>query len=275
MQIPVALDNFFKQISEDTSTLLDKPRSIFLLDIDEATSTRIQNDFGMAVYSVQNLPEAIFNNSFFKDLTKGEVINGNWKGLIQFEKPLSNSLIISDNYYFTNEDNAVNRGLINLIKFLDAYLPKALKIEYHVTVIAQDSDKISPERWNIEYGRLVTEIKKLRDYDINIELVLTNTIHRRKLISNYVNGRTDQGFDVFHATDTEKVKTDNEFEHNEIFINIDNNGTKHFQSVSIALDKLENIGNEVSEYIKAKGNTKGKLIYGCNPDKSIKNRLLN
>ena len=66
----------------------------------------------MAVYSVQNLPEAIFNNSFFKDLTKGEVINGNWKGLIQFEKPLSNSLIISDNYYFKvvirvkNKDNS-------------------------------------------------------------------------------------------------------------------------------------------------------------------------
>lgn len=274
MKTPIALDGFFKQINEDISIVLDKPRSIFLLNIEEEESSRIQLELGMAVYSVKNLPKSIFSNSYFIDLNKGLKISDSWKGIIKFDKPLSNALVISDNYYFTNEDIGLNRGISNLIPFLDAYLPNSLAIEYHVTIITEDSNK-SNEWWVKEFGKLVAKIRNLRVYPINLELVLSTTIHPRKLISNYINGRTDQGFDVFHARDIEKIRFDNEFEQSEIFYNIDNSGTKHFQSVTNTLNKLEKKCVEVSEYVKNEGNKSGRMLFGCNNDKTIKNRLLN
>ena len=274
MKIPVALDNFFKQINEDFTAILDKPRSIFLLDIDEATSTRIQNDYGMAVYSVKNIPKTLFNIRHYKDLNKGEKINNGWKGVFQFTKPLSNSLIISDSHFFKNEDRDGNLGIANLIQFLDAYLPDKLAIEYHVTIFAENSNK-SNEWWISEFGKLITKIKKLREFQISMELILYESIHPRKLISNYANCRTDQGFDIFYTKDFEKIRLDNEFEYNEIFFNLENEGTNHFKSVSKAISSLEQNFFEVSEYVKAKGNTKDRMLFGCNKDKSIKNRLLN
>lgn len=274
MEVPTALDIYIESIKTDLTQTIEKPRSIFLLDIQDAIAIKTREDLGTAIYSVHNLPEKILDFSYYIDLEKNKTFPSNWKGVITFDKALSNSLIITDNYYFSNEDNGINRGFSNLINFLDAYLPDTLAIDYQIAIIANDCDK--PESWWIkEYGKLMTEIRKLRLFPIHLELILTETIHRRRLVSNYVFGKMDQGYDLFHAKNIDTVKLDNDFEHLEIFSNLDNIGTKHFQSASITLDKLEKKCLEVSEFVKVSGNTAQRMLFGCNKDKTIKNRLLN
>ncbi|TCI85312.1 hypothetical protein [Tenacibaculum sp. M341] len=274
MELPVALDTYFTNIKTDLTQIVDKPKSIFLLDIEDNLALNVRKDYGMAVYSTSNLPESIFTFAFSLDLEKAQTIDTNWKGILSFEKPLSNSLIITDNYFFNNEDNNLNRGFSNLVNFLDAYLPNKLAIDYHVTIFAEDNDRTN-EWWIKEYGKLVALIKPLREFEINLELVLGSTIHRRRLISNYVFGKTDQGYDVFHAKKIEDVRFDNEFEHFEIFSNLDNLGTKYFQASDNTIIKLEKISNSVCEYVSVNGNSSGRMLFGCNKNKTIKNRLLN
>jgi hypothetical protein len=149
-----------------------------------------------------------------------------------------------------------------------------LSIEYHITIFTEDCEK-SHEWWVRKFGILVTSIKALRKFDIRIELVQTKSIHKRAIVSNYVVGKTDRGYDVFHAKITDKIKLDNDFAHHEIFSNLDNSGTKHYDSASITLAKLDKIGRKVCALVKANNKTDGYKLFGCNPDKTIKNRLLN
>lgn len=274
MELPVALDTYFTNIKSDLTQIVEKPKSIFLLDIEEDVAVNAKKDFGIAIYSINNLPDNIFNFSFSLDLEKEQTIDTNWKGILNFEKPPSNSLIITDNHYFKNVDSGLNRGVSNLVNFIDAFLPNELAIDYHVTIFAEDNNKAN-EWWIKEYGKIVALIKPLREFEINIELVLSSTLHRRRLISNYVFGKTDQGYDVFHAKKIDNVKLDNEFEHFEIFSNLDNQGTKYFQASDKTVINLEKISNSVSEYVITKGNASGRMLFGCNKDKTIKNRLLN
>jgi hypothetical protein len=274
MKLPIALDTYFTDLKSDLSQVIDKPRSIFLLDIEETEAQNTRKDFGTAVYSINNIPETILDFSFSLDLEKNQIIASGWKDVLNFEKPLSNSFIITDNYYFNNQDNYINRGFSNLINFIDAYLPEQLAIDYHITIFAEDCSR-NNAWWIKEYERLVALIKPLREFPINVELVLTSTIHRRRFISNYALGKTDQGYDVFHAKENNRVKIDNEFEHFEIFSNLNNTGTKYFQSCDNTISKLEKIAIGVSEYVNSQGNTIGRMLFGCNKDKTIKNRLLN
>ncbi|ARV12019.1 hypothetical protein BTO09_06510 [Gilvibacter sp. SZ-19] len=274
MPLPVALESFIADIKADLTRTLEKPRSIFLLDIDEAVALNARQDLGMAIYSVNNLPEKILDFSYSVDLDKNQNIQNNWKGIITFEKALSNSLIVTDNFYFSNEDDGINRGFSNLFNFLDAYLPDSLAVEYQIAVFANDYNK--PEEWWIKaYGQLLAKIRGLRPYDIHLELILAQTIHRRRLISNYVIGKMDHGYDLFHARKVDVVNLDNEFEHYEVFSNLDNLGTKYFQAASNTLGKLETKCATLSAFVKANGNTAERMLFGCNKDKTIKNRLLN
>jgi len=274
MLLPVALKNDIEKIKDDLSLTAEYPQSIFLLEISKEAALNTRKNYGSATYSVNEYPENILSFSHYVELEKDNTIHLGWGGIIDFEKPISNSLVITDNYLFTNQDKGANRGFSNLVNFVDAFIPDELSIDYHITIFAEDCDRTN-DWWVKEFGKLVALIKPLRGYDIKLELVLTKSIHKRTLISNYVVGKTDQGYDVFHATEVERIKLDNDFDHNEIFSNIDNTGTKYYQSAINTLEKLEKIGDSVCAYVQANNNAAGRRLFGCNPDKTIKNRLLN
>lgn len=276
MALPIALDTYIQEVKDDLTQTIEKPNGIFILDVDDETANDIQKKLGMAVFSCTNVPDSLFSNSFLIDLNKDETIAGGWKNIVKFKKPLSNSLIITDNYFFGNEDRGENRGIKNLIPFLDAYLPDYLDIEYQVTIVAPNGKEKLNSWWIKEYGKLVAEVKQLRDYPISIELVLAKSIvHKRRLLSNYALNKTDKGFDLFHANDLEKIKEENDFEYLEIFSNIQNKGTKHFQSNINLINQLARHCNSISTCVKSDGNQLEKSLFGCNADKTIKNRLLN
>lgn len=276
MKLPVALDGYIEWVKKDLSRTMEKPNGIFVLDIDDNKAVDVQKKMGMAVFSSDNVPNEIFIKTFYLELDKNSIIANGWKGIVQFGRPLSNSLVISDNYFFANEDNGLNRGISNLVPFLDAYLPDELEVEYHITIVAPNSKEKTNEWWIKEYGRLVSSIKRLREYPINIELVLAKSkIHKRRIVSNYCIGKTDKGFDVFYSNNLEKVKEENDFEYLEIFSNLDNSGTKHFQSATKLIDQLSEHCNGIATYVAANKNQLDRSLFGCNGDKTIKNRLLN
>jgi hypothetical protein len=276
MELPVALGGYIEQVKEDLSLAIDKPNGIFVLNIENNAALEIQNKMGMAVFSSANVPIDLFSKTFFMELDKNAVINEGWKGIIHFKKPLSNSLVISDNYFFTNEDNGSNRGLSNLVPFINAYIPDQLEIEYHITVVAPNGKGKSNDWWVKEYGKLVLAIKQLREYPINIELVLAKSeIHKRRIVSNYVVNKSDKGFDVFYSNNLEKVKEENDFEYLEIFSNLDNSGTKHFHSAIKLINQISKHCNGIANYLSGNKNQIDRSLFGCNPDKTIKNRLLN
>ncbi|GAA4890391.1 hypothetical protein GCM10023311_13240 [Flaviramulus aquimarinus] len=279
MQLPKAKEVFIQEIKKDLDKTIENPRAIYVLDIKEETAEKKQKKLGMAIYATSKVPDTVFSKSYFREVSKNEIIQDGWEKIIEFEKPLSNSLVIADNYYFSNETGNLNRGLTNLIPFLAAYLPLELEIEYQITIVAQNirENRHKPNDWWIkEYGKLVTAVNLLRNYTINIELVLAKSeIHKRRILSNYTISKADKGFDLFYSNQLEKIKEENDFEYLEIFSNLDNTGTKHYESVNNIMSQLVKHCSQISTYVSVKNNQLDRSLFGCNPDKTIKNRLLN
>jgi hypothetical protein len=153
MSLPVALSKHIEKIKSDLSLTVEHPRSIFLLKITKEQALEAQKKYGTAVYSQDELPDNLFGFSYYIDLDKNHKIASGWKGILNFKRPLSNSLIISDNHYFKNQDSGINRGFSNLINFIDAFLPDNLSIEYHITIFAEDCDRTN-DWWVKEFGKL-------------------------------------------------------------------------------------------------------------------------
>ena len=143
MSLPIALDKYIKEVKLDLTQVIDKPNGIFILDVEENSASEIQKKLGMAVFSCDHVPDDLFSNNFYDEYKKNQMVKDGWKGIIQFKKQLSNSLVITDNYFFDNEDWGEIRGLKNIIPFLDAFLPDYLEIDYQVTIVSPNSKRKS------------------------------------------------------------------------------------------------------------------------------------
>lgn len=270
---PIALKSHFANLKEDISEILSEPRSVFILDIETEEAKKIQEEYGIAVFSKIDIDDHFLIGGFSKELIAGQIIEGGWKNLIDFDFPVSNALIISDNFLFKNEEAGKNLGLGNLPQLLDIFLPKKLTIDYHITIIIEDANK-TKKWWERTVGNLKAEVIRLRDYPINFEIILTKTVHKRRIISNYLNGWTDKGFSIFKNSDINIVRGENDVNLNRIFNNIDDNGDTHYMKSENGINQLKKICDNVSEYIQNNGQSPNRMIFGdCNQDKTVKNRL--
>jgi hypothetical protein len=277
---PVALKEFFDSIYEDNMVIVEKPRSAFFLNYTKAEASKIQSDYGIIVQGNEGINDKILSGSFFKDLPKDSVFQNEtskgWKNLVSFSLPPSNSMVITDDYLFTNEESGQIVGKSNVIEIVKAFLPPELKIPYHLTIIANDDGK--PQIWCEKLAEeLKAQIISLRPYSINVEIVFTKTIHKRKLILNYLNGTCDKGFAVFKVADGKTVRSDNDFRCNKIFNGIENHeGDTDFKSAGGILLQLKQKCQSVSEFINNSGaNVNFRILGDCHPNKTIKNRLIN
>jgi len=283
---PIALKDYFDTIYEDNSVISAKPRAAFFLNCSEEEAASIQSSYGVIVQSGESINDNILTGSFKRKLFKDEEIedgiNTGWKTLLNFNFPPSNSMIISDNYLLQSTERVgakyIASGKMNVIWMLDALLPATLSIPYHITIISEDNNQ--NEGWrNRLAGELNTEINNLRNYEINVEIVFTKSelLHERILLMNYVNSSCEHGFYVFKAKDGITVHVVNKIQINSYFSSLNNSqGESEYQVANKDLSLLKIVCNDLSEHIHA-----GTLVYrgailgGCNPNKSIKNRLLN
>jgi hypothetical protein len=276
----IPLDSFFKTISSNPETVSEKPRSVFFLNVSEADANEMQENNGVIVQSKDNIDDNILIGSFFKVLPKNLVcengLNLGWKSLINFNLPPSNSLVISDNYLFKNEDRGINIGERNIINLIDSILPQILSVEYHILIIAEDNNKSA--QWCEKLKtRVSKEIKALRPYQISIEFLFSATIHKRVILSNYLSGSQDKGFSVFSTRDNKTVREDNDFRLDRVFNSLNSfGGDVEYISKKDALQRINKKSTEVFQWLKNQPAIQNRRILGdCNADYTTKNRLLN
>lgn len=284
---PLPRKMFFDEVYANPAIIAEKPRAVFFLNYSSNNAASLQKAYGVVVQGREWIDDSILKGSFFRDLTKDAVFGSSdgkgWNHLIQFSLPPSNALIISDEHLFSNEENSENIGKANLISLVDAFLPAKLETSYHITIIASDAPgHPKPARSTVWCETMAQDLKTsiipLRPYSIVFEIVFTSTLHKRRLMMNYVNAWCDKGFAVFRVGDGKTVRSDNDFTCNRIFNRTKaDEGDTDFQSMEKALIKLKNKCHSVHQYIKNTGlpTTGFRILGDCNEDFVIRNRLIN
>jgi hypothetical protein len=190
--------------------------------------------------------------------------------------------VISDNFLLTTTEKIgieyINQGKHNLIGLFDAILPSSLNIPFHITIISEDKDR--SEEWRNRLAEeLRDEIGDLRDYEINVEVVFIKSehLHERILLMNYINSSCEHGFCAFKAVDGKTVTMVNKLQINSYFSSINNTqGESEFEIASKDLQIIKDVCNELAAHIHGGDQIyRGSILGGCNPDKSLKNRLIN
>lgn len=285
-RIPIALSEFFDEIYEDNSVIVGKPRSVFFLKYSEGEAEVIQSSYGIIVQSGESINDNILTGSFKRKLLKneqiGNVSNTGWKTLLNFKFPPSNSIIISDSYLLPSTEkvgsNLIASGKRNVLWMLDALLPANLSIPYHVTIISEDNnqDEVWRNRLVVE---LSTEISILRNYIFNVEIVFIKSemLHERILLMNYINSSCEHGFYVFKVRDGKTVHVINKIQINSYFSSLYNNqGESEYQIANKDLIVLKGVCDDLANHLNAgTPGYRGAILGGCNPNKSLKNRLIN
>lgn len=285
-QPPESYQAQFENVYDDPANLISTPRSMYFLKVTKAQADQMQDAYGVIVQSVEGIDDTVLSASFFRELEKDEVMESGglsgWKYLLNFDIPPSNAIVIYDNYLFKDTENIANNpvsvGKENIKWLLDKLLPPALNVEYHVTLISDNYDRL--EQWRAQLaGNLNTEINNLRPYDINVEVVFMKpeSLHKRRLIMNYVNASCDRGFCVFKVRDGKTVKGVNDVRFNRIFCTLQNHkGDTEYASATKALQIIKKETNGLAAHIVSGVDAyRGAILGGCNADKTLKNRIIN
>ena len=276
VKIPVALKSYFETISNDPSETINKPHSAFVLNISKEQAESIKNEYGVAVYSQSDINRDFVTGGFMKELMKNEAVSGGYPALIPQIIPTSNALVITDPYLFANLEGNNNLGTENLINLLDGFLPNTLTADYHIAIITQNTNNRTRPHWNQLTGSIMARIGALREYEIVFELIVTDTIHPRRLLSNHLSGWTDKGFDLFKIRENEKIRQDNSLYLYAIFNNVNDFGDTHMDTLTKELSALKKIIQNTVSYVQRNNQDSFKMILGdCNNDYTLRNRLLN
>ncbi len=282
---PIALSDFFEEIYDNPEAKAEKPRSAFLLNYSSMEAATHQAEYGVIVQGNQAIDDTILKSTFYKELPNGTILDSGgkigWHNLISFSLPPSNAMVITDEYLFSNEEAGANIGQANLIHLIDSMLPPTLSVPYHICIIANDqpdSGKAAKsEKWcSSLIVQLKAAINPLRPYAITVELVFTKTLHKRRILLNYLNGSCDRGFGVFKIADRKIVRADNDFRCDRIFNRINQNeGDTDYDSIETALSQLKAKCQSVKTYIANAGpSLQNRILGDCNADNSLNNRLI-
>jgi hypothetical protein len=278
--IPKAYPAQFRNVYDDFSTLVFTPRSIYFLNIAKHDADSLQQQYGIIVQSSNDISDNILRGGAHRELNKDMVLNdgigSGWKSLFDFTLPPSNSLVVTDDWLFKNEEMGNIIGETNIVNFIDAILPIGLLTDFHILIITDDQARtqLLCERLVVD---LSSRIKVLREYPIVFELVFADTIHKRKAILNYISITCDKGFAMFRLSDNLTIRDDNDFRYERVFNRIEKEeGDTVFYSDTLLLHKIKDKCISVRQYITNRHQEPNRRILGdCNPDKSLKNRLIN
>lgn len=276
----IPLKDYFDALREDKSQIVEKPRAMFFFDISASEAENLSSKYGVIVQSETDINDCALQLSFKKGLNKGTTIKGNddgWRNLLGGIKlPPMNSLIISDNYLLQNEANGKLVGFENLKMLLNTILPQTLETVFHLLIVAPMPQKIRPEKADQLNGMLKAFLKQIRPYDFQLEFVFNNTIHPRKIFSNYFVIVGDKGFQLFHPIQTTLVYDDNQLSITSVLH--DTISTYGDSELTLSLNDIEKIRKScvtLREQILGgvKDSTK-KIIGDTSKDKNIRNRLI-
>lgn len=277
----IPLKSYFDALRENTSIIEEKPRAMFFLDIPPTDAKELSSKYGVIVQSENAINDRILQLSYKKGLNKGTFVSGpkdGWSNLLGgIPLPPMNSLIISDNYLLQNEANGKLVGFENLKMLLNTILPNTLDTDFHLLIVAPMPQKIRPEKADQLNGMLKAFLKQVRPYNFQVEFVFNNTIHPRKIFSNYFVIVCDKGFQLFHPVQNTVVYDDNQLSITSVLH--DTIGTYGDTELAISLSDIEKIRKScVTLRDQIMGGVKDptkKIIGDTSKDKTIRNRLTN
>ena len=258
--------------------LIKNCRSLFIMDINEQEAPKIQKENGILVLSKNNIDDNIFNQPFWRHLfIKDTAIKGNaiteWIDILKDMPWLpTNSLIISDNYLLTgsNLDDCVE----NIKGILDAILPSSLGVDFHI-LISTKHPGCSEMKRNQIIGDIKSYIQSKRDYEIKMEFIFYESLHQRKVITNYNVMVGDKGF-VNFSNLKKKIIDNNPTYACTVFQNIINSiGDTEYGMASIDLESIYKISEIVKEMnVNGIKDYTKRIVGNCSKNKTINNRLL-
>jgi len=136
-----------------------------------------------------------------------------------------------------------------------------------------------PEAWRSkEAGKIIAAIKALRTFDIEVEVVFEDSedYHRRRVVLNYGNLTCDKGFAVFKTSDGKTVASVNDAGFKRAFHDPSTVGDSQFTSATGDLETVKRRTGMLAAHIVKKTLLDiGSIMGDCNPDKTLKNRLIN
>lgn len=230
---PIALKDYFEELYENNEIIIDKPRSLFFLKYSKEEAALLQSQYGIIVQSGCSINDSILKDS--KEDILEEKSKSTWGGVFDFKMPPMNSIVINDRFLFKNEEYNKNIGTENIIKLFDEILPKALGVDFHITILT-DNDKLSN---NFDEQSLSKRIKELRSYNIQIELkLLTKALHVRVLISNYIYSTFDPGLAIF-SNRTSGVRERTKYDICCVYSNIGSSGKTKYDLLDADLNEIK------------------------------------
>lgn len=135
------LDNF----KNNAKSMMDEPRGLFFLDVDEKTANKIRIDYGVLVISSEHIDDTIFDKGIFRyrvDSNYKELgnIHDSWTKVLQDMKMMPcNSIVISDSYMFNTANIDIKCCVKNIEGLLDAVLPQDFADTFHILLFTDDN----------------------------------------------------------------------------------------------------------------------------------------
>lgn len=276
---------FFKSLKEDDSIVAKETRALYILDISEEEATKLTKDYGVMVLSNKSINDDIFQldfkRIFQKQSSSNTDNNSGWTDIFDNVKlPPLNSLVITDNFLLKKDSQIY---LFNLKQLLNCILPQSLSIPFHISIFSRMGENIKDAELFV--GKLKSYLNTIRKYDFQVEIVYNETIHPRRIISNYFQIESDIGFNIFKSKEYKniEVKEGSILQISSILTisNIKQGivGDSILYITNIQLDQLKKISKELAEILKIPNKDifkdPHKNIYGdVTKEKRIRNRLL-
>lgn len=225
-----------------------------------------------------------FKLSYSKNLEKNAIVQQDdlkgWQAIFKTIDVESNSLIINDSYIFDANEHKNKLGSKNIIHLINNILPKEFNINYQILINTDTSHNKTNTFYDAFIPDLINEIQKLRDYQINTEIIVGEGFHKRKLFTNYLNITTDKGFKIFDVKDLAKVLEQNDITIETMFTRHDpSQGDSQYQEMKIRLKELRKLIKNSLDWINADTYNQTRCFYYSNFNETkpikIRNRLFN
>lgn len=274
-----AKSNQYATLYSSFEEILKRPRSMFFFDITTEQAKICSEKLGVLVLSSGSFEDSIFNRNVFSNkFIKGQKYSeldfkDAWKhsfngiDLLPF-----NAIVLTDNYLLQN----TTLGKANLVALLDVILPQKLAFSFHV-LICTERPQISQKLLQQIVGQILAEVRTLRKYEIQMEFIFSETIHPRRIYTNYNTFFLDKGFVLFKRKNSSMVAVDdNEAIVKTAFQNfVYSSGVSLYRLASIDLEKILDKAKIVKEQIANVPNCDKFIMGDCLKDKTIINRLIN
>ena len=187
--------------------------ALFVMDRSAVECERLSRQYGVCVVNYQAAQAADYLTQLLvrKELVKasnyesevnGSVRHGWYAALTVPELPITkvplNAMVIIDTYLLVGGGRKFERAKENLISLLHALLPPVLAIDFHLLLVAANSDVPFEQKSFSVFSKEIEQRLK-RDYKIQIGLITrpTGGKERRSITGNYFFCTSQHGFNCF------------------------------------------------------------------------------